>query len=101
MKTSIKSRKLARLVTFSTPGGSYIYVRDCEPAVTFDDGYQAHTMTGGVVTVPDQVAADQKRFDGDVFPVIRRDGSRARARLMGDAYGLHTSGTGDMVVAIV
>lgn len=69
-------------------------------------GSQAHTISGGRVIVPDEVAADQKCYDGKTFPALRvnqfgRVGAKCRARLMGDAYGLHTSGTGDMIVSIV
>ena len=68
---------------------------------TFNNGYLAHNMTRtGFVTVPDQVADNQKEFDGETFPVIKSNGTRGRARLMGDEYGLWTSGTGDMVVSI-
>lgn len=51
-----------------------------------------------VVTIPDQVYEDQKSYDGRTFPAIREDGVRIRVRLDGDAYGLHTAGTGDPVV---
>lgn len=69
-------------------------------------GLQAHTMSGGRVIVPDEVAASQKEYDGKTFPALRVDqfgrvGKKCRVRLMGDAYGLHTAGTGDMVVSIV
>ena len=43
----------------------------------------------------------QKGFDGETFPVMRKDGGKARARLMGEEYGLHTPGTGDPVVRMV
>ena len=35
---------------------------------------------------------------GTVFPAIRPNGTTVDVRLEGDAYGLHTSGTGDMIV---
>ena len=65
---------------------------------TFTSKFLAHTLSGSEVTIPDQVADDQKGYDGETFIVIRENGSRARARLMGAEYGLHTSGTGDVVV---
>ena len=68
---------------------------------SFETMYQARTMTGDFVAIPDQVADDQKAFDGKTFPVLRKNGSKARACLMGDEYGLHTAGTGDPVVRIV
>ena len=51
-----------------------------------------------VVTVPDQVADDQKSYDGVAFPARRGDNATVRVVLRGDLYGLHTGGTGDMVV---
>ena len=68
---------------------------------SFDLKYQARTMSGDFVEIPDQVARDQKGFDGETFPVLRKDGKKARAQLMGDEYGLHTPGTGDPVVRMV
>ena len=70
------------------------------PRYTFDLKYAAHTVKGPSVTIPDQVARDQREFDGKSFPVLRRDGSKARATLRGELYGLWTSGTGDPVVAL-
>lgn len=68
---------------------------------TFDNRAHAHTFgRNALVIVPDQVAADQKRFDGRRFPVLRLDGTKTRATLRGEEYGLHTSGTGDMVVSL-
>lgn len=69
---------------------------------TFDLRYQAHTMSrDDFVVIPDQVARAQEEFDGKTFPVLRRNGAKARAMLMGDEYGLGTSGTGDPVVKMV
>lgn len=68
---------------------------------TYDRDYAAHTMSGQIVTIPDQVAADQHEYDGKTFPVIRDDGRKARAMLMGDEYGLHTTGTGEPVVRMI
>lgn len=71
---------------------------------TFARNYAANTPSGMTVTVPDQVAAEQREFDGKSFPVlVRRPGNsprKARATLRGDLYGLRTTGTGDMVVAL-
>jgi hypothetical protein len=70
---------------------------------TFDLKYAAHTVKGKAhdyVYIPDQVTRDQHNFDGDSFPVRRRDGSKARATLLGDLYGLGTTGTADPVVSI-
>lgn len=70
---------------------------------TFNRRFQAHTMSrDSSVVIPDQVSERQKDYDGKTFPVLlRMDGSKARAMLMGDEYGLWTTGTGDPVVKIV
>jgi hypothetical protein len=79
--------------------------RDMSKYTLTRDGAQAHTVTGGRVVVPDEVALDQEAFDGATFPVLRLHINgvprKCRARLRGDLYGLHTPGTGDMVVSIV
>ena len=68
----------------------------------------AHSMRrDAVIIVPNEVAENQKEFDGKTFPILRptigRDGGyvRGRGMLMGDEYGLHTTSTGDMVVKII
>jgi hypothetical protein len=52
--------------------------------------------------VPDEVAADQSSYDGRTFPaLVYWAGSSyrtIRVRLCGADYGLHSSGTGDMIV---
>jgi len=65
--------------------------------------YAAFTMSGNMVTIPDQVAYSQKEYDANKtsFPVIRKDGSKARAILRGEEYGLWTTGTGDAIVRII
>lgn len=53
------------------------------------------------VEIPDQVSADQKKYDGKTFPAKLASYGAARiirVKLRGDWYGLHTSGTGDMIV---
>lgn len=56
---------------------------------TFARMYAAHTMRrDDYVYIPDQVAEAQKEFDGSSFPVLRRDGRKARATLRGDEYDL-------------
>lgn len=64
---------------------------------TYDRNYAAH-YGSRIVTVPDQVADDQKGYDGRTFPAIDSNGSRVRVRLNGESYGLNTPGTGDMIV---
>lgn len=66
---------------------------------TYDKQFAAH-YAGGIVTVPDQVAEDQRGFaDADKsFPALRADGTKVRVRLDAEAYGLYTSGTGDIVL---
>ena len=70
---------------------------------TFKTKYAARTISGAIVTIPDQVASAQVAFDisGISFTVLRRDGSKAKAILAGDEYGLHSTGTGDPVVRII
>lgn len=52
------------------------------------------------VTIPDEVAENQRAWDreGTAFPAKLRDGSDIMVRLDGEAYGLHTPGTGDPIV---
>lgn len=71
----------------------------------------AHSMHHDLeVLVPDEVAANQKDYDGKTFPILKpaspysRCGppyKRGRGMLMGDEYGLHTTGTGDMIIKVV
>lgn len=77
----------------------------------------AHTKNGGFVLIPDVVSENQKEWDasGKTFSAIHCDdcgritptlinpslGKKCRARIDGDAYGLHTSGTGETVVRIL
>lgn len=75
----------------------------------YNRGYTAHLGLSGdrVCVVPDAVAADQKAWDGRTFPAIVPAGWRGtgtdksrkmRVKLVGDDYGLHTTGTGDIIV---
>jgi hypothetical protein len=53
-----------------------------------------------IVTVPDQIADEQHHHDRaqTFYPVPRGGGGTINVRLHGDAYGLWTPGTGDMIV---
>jgi hypothetical protein len=55
-----------------------------------------------IVTIPDQVADDQRTHDKarTVFPALTRDDREIKVRLDGAAYGLHTPGTGDCRVVV-
>lgn len=64
---------------------------------TYATRYAAH-YGSRIVTIPDQVAADQRHYDGQTFPALTASGTRVRVRLRGELYGLGTSGTGDPVV---
>jgi hypothetical protein len=66
---------------------------------TFVKKFEAHYGDTTVI-VPDQVAANQREYDlaRTQFPAKCRDGKRIRVRLDGKSYGLHTMGTGDMIV---
>jgi hypothetical protein len=75
-------------------------------AYTYTDRFTAHYGKGFVI-VPDQIAADQKAHDRaqTVFRAYRCDmtgweiGGYVNVRVNGDAYGLWTTGTGDMRVS--
>lgn len=56
--------------------------------------FQARSAEGDTVMIPDQVADNQRAYDEDKFsfPVKLQDGRKARAVLMGDAYGLWGDG---------
>jgi hypothetical protein len=66
---------------------------------TYDKKYAAH-YGDTTVTVPDQVASDQRGFAGldNSFPAIRRNGQKVRVRIDAEATGLWTPGTGDLRV---
>lgn len=68
-------------------------------AYTYTQRAAAH-YGSNVVTVPDRVADDQRGFANadKSFPALRADGSKVRVRLDAEAYGLFTTGTGDMIV---
>ena len=69
------------------------------PTYTYNRRYAAW-LGDEIVTVPDQIAADQRAHDvaGTVFPARLRHGNEVMVRLDGEAYGLHTWGAGDMRV---
>lgn len=66
---------------------------------TYYKRYAAH-YGATTVTVPDQVASDQRGFaELDIsFPAIRRNGQKVRVRIDAEAMGLWTPGTGDLRV---
>lgn len=70
---------------------------------TFDN-FHAHLGLSGSKTciVPTEVANNQREWDGKTFPVIVQCNENmyrtVRVRLIGEDYGLNTSGTGDMIV---
>jgi hypothetical protein len=70
---------------------------------TYSNAHARYGLTGSdLCIVPDQVAHDQEAYDGKTFFALVRHASglyrKARVRLVGDDYGLHTGGTGDMIV---
>ncbi len=67
---------------------------------TYSRNYLARTVNGDIVTIPDQIADLQREHVGQIFPVVKRNGIKARATLRGNLYGLNTGGTGDVIVAI-
>ena len=68
---------------------------------TYKDKTEAHAVHDNMrVIVPDQVGDNQRDYNGVRVPCLDvRTGKRIYARLRGDLYGLHTTGTGDMIVA--
>ena len=66
---------------------------------TYTRKYVAHMGAdkSGRAIIPDQVAGDQKAYDGKTFPALV-NGYKVRVMLRGDLYGLHTTGTGDATV---
>ncbi len=70
---------------------------------TYDKHFAARLISGEdefTVTIPDQVAEDQRRFDANktTFPARYVDGIETMVRLDGDAYDLWGPGTGDTIV---
>lgn len=70
----------------------------------------AHRKNGGYVLVPDYVSANQKHFDETRKPFRCQqcdstgtpiEGPSKPYVLRGDLYGLHTTGTGTMVVSMI
>jgi hypothetical protein len=75
----------------------YTYIQNTEAHYGRDEYQRA--------IVPDQVANDQRGWDGRAFPakIVSHWGTKQPTRtvrvvLRGDLYGLHTGGTGDMIV---
>lgn len=70
---------------------------------TYSKDYQAGILGDDFhhVTLPDEVAEDQKYYDGMEITVIDHMGDEVPAILRGDLYGLHTPGTGDPVVELI
>lgn len=67
--------------------------------MTWASGYECHLgRDGRTCVVSQEFAADQKGNDGKTTIALLRDGTRMRVKLVGDDYGLHTTGTGDMTV---
>ena len=68
--------------------------------LSWKNGYECRLgLTGNrTCVVSHDFAADQKYNDGKTTIALLPDGTRMRVRLIGDDYGLYTSGTGDMIV---
>jgi hypothetical protein len=76
-----------------------------EDTMRYTYNYQYEAMLGlsgdnnRTAIVPDQVADNQRDYDGKTFPAINKQtGRKIRVRLIGDYYGLYSPGTGDMIV---
>lgn len=48
--------------------------------------------------IPKEIADNQEEYDGKIFKALLPDGKWMRVKLVGDDYGLKTTGTGDMIV---
>lgn len=61
---------------------------------------RAGWLNGAIVSVPDQIADAQREHDeaGTVFPVRGPNQDVVMVQLDGEAYGLHTAGTGDIIL---
>ncbi len=68
--------------------------------LTWENGHECHLgLTGDRrCVVSREFADDQCGNDGKTTVALLRDGTRMRVKLVGDDYGLWTTGTGDMVV---
>lgn len=66
-------------------------------------GTCARTISGLIVCIPLHVCDAQKAYAmaDRTFTVIRPNGTRGRAKLAPEHYGLFTAGTGDIVVRMV
>lgn len=75
--------------------------------LNYRDGYEAHLSSAngkeiiGKVAIPQEIAANQKNYDGKTFKAVLPHGDMVRVKLVGDDYDLFGSGTGDMVVRFV
>ena len=68
--------------------------------LTWKNGYKVHLGISGnrIAVIPQEIAKNQDLYDGKTFKALLPDGSWMRVKLVGDDYGLHTPGTGDMIV---
>lgn len=75
-------------------------MKDMYKNLTWKNGYEVHLgLTGDrKAVVPMEIADSQKEYDGKTFKALLPDGTWMRVKLIGDDYGLHTGGTGDMFV---
>ena len=75
-------------------------MKDMYKTLTWQNGYEVHLgLTGNrKARIPQEIAANQHSYDGKTFKALLPDGKWMRVKLVGDDYGLNTSGTGDIIV---
>lgn len=68
--------------------------------LTWKTGYEVRLGLTGErrAVIPHEIADNQKEYDGKKFKALLPDGKWMQVKLVGKDYGLHTPGTGDMVV---
>ena len=71
--------------------------------LTWENGYECHLgLTGNrICKINPEIAAHQNDYYGRTMIALLWEGGRMRqmrVRLVGDDYGLHTPGTGDIIV---
>ena len=69
------------------------------PHYSYKRKYAAHILGGyGYVYLPDEVADNQKEWDGKQFPVLCSDGATMQVKLRADIYEFLGSVTVDAIV---
>jgi hypothetical protein len=72
-----------------------------EMKYTFNEGTQAHTVSGIIVVIPDQLDIWEDYDNPKSYPAKHLDGTKCQVRVDHELTGTNTPGTGDTVVRIV